>query len=350
VLSSWHWGLHSNLGGSGWRGICRRRSRGGGLAEACESGGCFAAGTDVLLGDGTTEEAIQDIHVGQRVATDAGVANSPDGQTTAPDPNSTQVDRSTWKLVTISTNDGNWQVQALEPESWIAVNHISEGSSIDLSQVANVQETGVTSGITGTVTSISASPPIQSGSGRVVLATVSHLNNDVYNLSFSNNFGSSETVGVTGYHKIYTEDRGWVAAGALNIGEQVRGYHGDLTVTSLSPERGTQRVYNMTVEADHDYYVGNLTALVHNGCGCYLIKFGNGMKYAGKGDYLRAVESAQAKMLANGGLNAIQWAPAVNDVESFIAEQALIDANGGIGGGQLLNLINSPGLNLGLGL
>jgi len=320
-----------------------------GLAE-CMEGGCFLAGTNVLSGDGTTEEPIQNIHVAQRVATDGGVANSPDGHTAASDPSATQVDPSTWKEVTISTPDGNWQVQALEPQSWIDVNHISAGGSVDLSKVADPQEMGVPGGVIGTVDSISACPTIATGNGRVVLATVSHLNSDVYNLTMSDAQGNSQTLGVTGYHNIYTDDRGWVETHNLAMGEPIRGDHGNLTVTGLARDPGAFRVYNMTIEADHDYYVGDLSALVHNGCGSYLIKFGNGMKYAGKGDYLRAVQSAQARMLANGGLNAIEWAPAVTDAQSFIAEQALIDANGGIGGGQLLNLINSPGLRLMLGL
>jgi len=58
----------------------------------------------VLLGDGQ-EEQIQDIRVGQRVATDGGVANSPTG-TKAADPNSTAVNPVTWRLVTMQLDEG----------------------------------------------------------------------------------------------------------------------------------------------------------------------------------------------------------------------------------------------------
>jgi hypothetical protein len=101
----------------------------------------------------------------------------------------------------------------------------------------------------------------------VVLATVSHLNDDVYNLTMTDANGNSTTIGVTGYHKIYTEDRGWVDADALVNGELVRSETGDVTVTDLSTDPGTFRVYNMDVEDDHDYYVSDLDALVHNFCG-----------------------------------------------------------------------------------
>jgi hypothetical protein len=47
----------------------------------------------------------------------------------------------------------------------------------------------------------------------------------------------------------------------------VRGLHGDMVVTSVMRHAGENRVFNMTVEADHDYYVGALAALTHNNCG-----------------------------------------------------------------------------------
>jgi hypothetical protein len=44
----------------------------------------------------------------------------------------------------------------------------------------------------------------------------------------------------------------------------LRGDHGDLTVMALSRDPGVFRVYNMSVEADHVYYVGDFGALTHN--------------------------------------------------------------------------------------
>ncbi len=78
--------------------------------------------------------------------------------------------------------------------------------------------------------------------------------------------GQSETLGITGFHLVYTEDRGWVEASQLQMGERVQGADGDLTVTSLIRDPGVHQVYNMTVETDHVYYVGDLPALVHNNC------------------------------------------------------------------------------------
>jgi hypothetical protein len=232
---------------------------------------CFVAGTDVLLGDGTTEEQIQDIQVGQRVATDGGVANSADGHTATSDPNATEVDPATWRLVTITAANGDWQVQTLVPLSWIEAHHLDQGSQLDLSEVVDLAEMGVPDGLVGTVVSVAACPTIAAGDGRVVTTTVSHSNDDVYQLTLQNDSGRTDTMGVTAYHRVYTEDRGWVDASDLALGELVRGDHGDVTVTGLVRDPGSFTVYNITVEGDHVYYVGDLTALVHNDCGPVIV-------------------------------------------------------------------------------
>ncbi len=115
------------------------------------------AGTIVeLLGDGITKESNDNLHVGQRVKTDGGVANSADGKTAAADPNATAVDPKTWRLVTIDTDDaeGGWEVQALEPVSWVKANGATKGSQIHLADVVDLAEMGATEDITGTIESV----------------------------------------------------------------------------------------------------------------------------------------------------------------------------------------------------
>ncbi len=244
----------------------------GGVAEAIGAGlvagltatGCFTASTPVLLGDGATEQSIGSIQVGERVATDGGVANSPTG-TAAADPNSTEVDPTTWREVTIDAADG-FQIETLEPLSWIAANSVTVGGSLHLDDVADLNEMGVPDNIDGTVESISACPTIQSGPGRVVLTTVSHLSTDLYELTLTNSSGQSETLDVTGTHPFYDQSAGWTEVQNLYDGETLRGDSGNLTVTSVVIDPGTDRVYNMDVEGDHVYYVGDLQALVHNQC------------------------------------------------------------------------------------
>jgi hypothetical protein len=241
----------------------------GEFGEGGEGGsGCFLAGTEVLLGNGA-EEDIQDIQVGQRVATDGGVANSPTGSKAA-DPNATEVDPATWRLVTMQLDEGSIdgredivQIQALEPLSEIVQEGAKVGGYIPVA--LDLQEMGLPN-LPAQVTSITACPPIATGSGRVVLATVTHLNDEVFDLTLTNGQGGSEVIGVTAYHLIYTQDRGWVEISQLQIGEFVQGAYGYLKVTGLTQRPGDFQVYNLDVETDHVYYVGVDPALVHNMC------------------------------------------------------------------------------------
>jgi hypothetical protein len=71
---------------------------------------------------------------------------------------------------------------------------------------------------------------------------------------------------VTGYHKFYDEADGWQQVVQLDVGDTLRTRAGDVEVLAVERVDGTHRVYNMTVEADHVYYVGDLTTLTHNTC------------------------------------------------------------------------------------
>ncbi len=290
------------------------------IEAECE-GGCFVAGTDVLLGDGKTEEQIQDIHVGDRVATDDGVANSADGKTAAADSSATQVDPATWRLVTMQRiehdADGTTdviEIQTLEPLSEIEAGHEQVGSVVIVP--LDTQEMGLSANATAVITSIDACPHIASGPGRVVLTTVSHLTNDLFNLTLTNSQGQAETLGVTGTHRFYTEDRGWVVASDLRMGELVQGANGDVTVMALIANAGVHEVYNMTVEADHDYYVGYMPALVHNNCNSY--ELGQNLEAAGKG----GAEAGDAAHIVPAGMNN----PIVTEMQDIL-EEAGIDIN-----------------------
>ena len=93
-----------------------------------------------------------------------------------------------------------------------------------------------------------------------------HLNNYVFDLMLADAAGQLETLGVSGYHPFYDLVAGWTQAESLYVGERLRGDYSDLTVVGIVPDPGVERVYNMTVEGDHVYFVGNVHALVHNIC------------------------------------------------------------------------------------
>jgi hypothetical protein len=57
----------------------------------------------------------------------------------------------------------------------------------------------------------------------------------------------------------------WVQAGDLQRGDRLRTENGwDVTIVALRYHTGYARVYTLTVEQDHDFFVGGARVLVHN--------------------------------------------------------------------------------------
>ncbi len=77
-----------------------------------------------------------------------------------------------------------------------------------------------------------------------------------------------ERLVTTPEHPFYTRERGWVAAGDLQKGEHVQKADGSWgVVESLRLVERKQRMYNLTVDTAHTYFVGDGGWLVHNSCG-----------------------------------------------------------------------------------
>ncbi|VTS04850.1 Uncharacterized protein OS=Planctomyces maris DSM 8797 GN=PM8797T_02084 PE=4 SV=1: PT-HINT [Tuwongella immobilis] len=123
------------------------------------------------------------------------------------------------------------------------------------------------------VTSIEACPEIAPGRGRLVVSRFRHSQGEVYDLRL---VGSDGIIGVTAHHPLWSATRGaWVSAAELEPGEHLRGITqtadsgiGEgagvvVAVASLLP-RGQEPVYNIEVEGDHCYRVGEQGLLVHN--------------------------------------------------------------------------------------
>jgi hypothetical protein len=116
------------------------------------------------------------------------------------------------------------------------------------------------------VTGIDACPPIESGYGRVVLGTFTSVSSDVYELKLA---GQDEAIGVTSGHPIWSLDRGaWIAAGALRAGERLATAVGEAVVEYVTVQPGARRVYNLSIEGDARYLVGELGLLAHNAHPC----------------------------------------------------------------------------------
>ena len=230
--------------------------------------------------------SIEQIRPGQRVVVDA-----PEGAITADrqrswktlasdsplddiDPVSESIDRSQWRLVRLRSDkalssggvDEMW-IDTLQPVQWLAAHGVRVGGEAPIP--LDLAEMGVPPEQTGRVIDIQPCPPIESGTGRVVLTTVNHLNQDVRELTLRDAKGREEAVRPTGLHKFYSVTRGqWLSASELQLGERLDGLSGVVTVTGVRSIPGTHRVYNMTVQGQHFYRVANCGVLTHN-AGCW---------------------------------------------------------------------------------
>ena len=78
-----------------------------------------------------------------------------------------------------------------------------------------------------------------------------------------------ETIDTTTNHPFYVEDKGWVAAGDLEIGDTLVTADGDtVEIADIEIEKLAEPilVYNLEVEDFHTYFVGEYGVLVHNDC------------------------------------------------------------------------------------
>jgi len=145
----------------------------------------------------------------------------------------------------------------LRPADWLEWEEAGVGEDVDL----DLEELGASG--PARVLSIEPCPPIQPGDGgRVVTGTFAHASANVVDLYVE---GLSEPVGVTANHLFWSADReDFVAAGLLRVGERLSGFDGEPRVAKVAPRSGAERVYNLEVEGEHAYYVGERGLLVHN--------------------------------------------------------------------------------------
>ena len=258
--------------------------------------------------------SIEQIRPGQRVVVDA-----PEGAITADrqrswktlasdsplddiDPVSESIDRSQWRLVRLRSDkalssggvDEMW-IDTLQPVQWLAAHGVRVGGEAPIP--LDLAEMGVPPEQTGRVIDIQPCPPIESGTGRVVLTTVNHLNQDVRELTLRDAKGREEAVRPTGLHKFYSVTRGqWLSASELQLGERLDGLSGVVTVTGVRSIPGTHRVYNMTVQGQHFYRVANCGVLTHN-TGCW--------ETASR--VFHGTDDVSARSIADGGLDPKKW-------------------------------------------
>ena len=222
------------------------------------------------------ERKIEDLRVGMRV-----LARNPDSneiERAAP----TKVDPATWRLIRLQSIE-RWQDGTLDDMNIETLQPLSVIEELGLVVCKTMaaplegEELYRSSEIEGTIVAIEPCPEIESGPGHVVLTTLNHLNRDLYEFKLQDSAGRIEKLNPTGLHRLYSEDRKeWTPAEWLEVGEQLRGVDGPLQVISKKQLPGVHRVYNLTVEGEHVFFVSPLGILSHNnntqlpGVPCYV--------------------------------------------------------------------------------
>ncbi len=166
-------------------------------------------------------------------------------------------DRIVWMLR--EDAEGHWSKVGLRRSAgWLEAlggRDVGVGDWVEL----NLPEMGATGDYQ--VMSIEPAPAVRVGSGRPVTGLFQFSHGVVYNLSIS---GQSAPIGVTENHPIWSVDReDWVPARDLQIGERVLTRDGPTNVTGFE-YAGEEPVFNLEVDGDHCYRVGEAAVLVHN--------------------------------------------------------------------------------------
>ena len=223
-----------------------RKKVGKRVCSECVGGGCFVEGTPVASGSGPSSRSvpIETVRVGDRVLTAKGGSSS-----RAPD------DRAVFSL-RLRQGEAVADIELLRPRAWGPEE--GEGGRVWL-DLAELGAEGWAE-----VLAIRA-PEVASGVGRLVTGTFERLSDDVYEVRFS---GEAAVLRGTGSHPLYSLDRdAWVQVRDLRLGERLQTAESAVRVEALEKVRGVHRVYNLEVEGDHEYLVGDAWVRAHNNCG-----------------------------------------------------------------------------------
>ncbi len=119
------------------------------------------------------------------------------------------------------------------------------------------------SGYPADVLAVEPCPAVQPGRGRVITGTFATARCEALEIRLA---GRDEVLEPTPPHRFYSETRqDWLAAKDLRPGERLRTASGEpATVESVGLKPGRHAVYNLEVESEHQFFVGQCGALVHN--------------------------------------------------------------------------------------
>jgi hypothetical protein len=104
-----------------------------------------------------------------------------------------------------------------------------------------------------------------------VLHVIRNDKHDILRLSYTDQTGKSEILGVTPDHRFMLEGKRWVQTADIHPGDKIMRLDGGLlTVQSITADPEQHTTYNFEVADFHTYFVGTLGAWVHNAGNCLL--------------------------------------------------------------------------------
>lgn len=147
-------------------------------------------------------------------------------------------------------------ITLLRHVDWVHEHNAKVGSVIQL----DLREMGIVG--QASVLRIDACPTEVRGKGSLVTGTFAHRSGQVL---WVHTNAETKPIGTTPTHPFWSVDRqDWVAAAKLKEGETLLTLFGATTVRLLSIGDESVPVYNIEVEGDHVYRVGQSGVLVHN--------------------------------------------------------------------------------------
>ena len=177
-------------------------------------------------------------------------------------------------------DEGGW-TRADEP--WLRLIRMrldkAEGGWVDITMLWHIDDVTARSVIVGgfvridqpemgavgmaRVSAVEPSPRLEEGKGRLIISTYRHSSAVVGDWVVE---GEPEPIGVTPWHPVWSEDRqAYIAVAELREGERLQGSRGKRPrVVSYTLRAQPEPVYNIEVDGDHCYRVGQQGLLVHN--------------------------------------------------------------------------------------
>ena len=176
-----------------------------------------------------------------------------------------EFDSQTWQVhrFLMEKPDGGWlKIGLARPMAWIESVKSNDSGQVWL----EFEELGIADW--ATVQATEPCPTDITGEGRLVTGTFEHSSGEVLNLFIA---GEATPIGSTANHPFWSEDRqDFVQARSLEPGEHLRLADGRMTSFERAEPIAEQLpVYNLEVDGEHVYYVGESGVLVHNAGDAY---------------------------------------------------------------------------------